>query len=37
MLGDAIFALLSWDPHCPYAQILGQRRMDVQIELFEQS
>jgi len=37
MLRDAIVALLSRDPNCPFAQILGQRLMDVQIELYEQS
>ena len=30
-----IVALLSKDPHHPYAQILGQRLMDLQIELYE--
>ncbi len=37
MLSDAIVALLSRDPHCPFAQVLGQRRMDLLIELYEQS
>jgi len=32
-----IVALLSRDPHHPYAQILGQRLMDLQIELYERN